>query len=281
MWQLGHLFLLKYDVEPEKGKWESESKLFEWLCLGDLGDSGEPGLEMGELKRDEMGVCPNRPVGFKDTRLCLRAISSSTGMSSSPIRFLLCFWNICLSGVDKITIQFNSNEWNKNEIFLTRLYWLLLVLRNALRNAWAVASGSSVPLWVDSPLFGLDLLVRLFCRRNCTPGNSGFSVIVSFLARSDKFCSLPAEPGNKLPGGALCCLTRGNFLSCLMTRFSTCPGSCVIAGVIGSKGEPSTSLATTTDDDAGCCGTASSGSGSISFWAGPSWCSYMLATCSL
>lgn len=57
------------------------------VALGDLGETGEFGLDIGELNKELVAVV-DALAGLMDRRR-RKAISSSTGTSSSPIRFLL------------------------------------------------------------------------------------------------------------------------------------------------------------------------------------------------
>lgn len=57
------------------------------MALGDLGETGEFGLDIGELNKELVAVV-DALAGAMDRRR-RKAISSSTGTSSSPIKFLL------------------------------------------------------------------------------------------------------------------------------------------------------------------------------------------------
>ena len=170
---------------------------------------------------------------------------------------------------------------------ITRLYWLLLVVRSALRNAWAVASGSRLPLLVDSPLLGLDRLpIKLFLR-NWTSGKSDSSLMPLICGLKDTAPGVEARAGSMLPGGALCCRTSGyrplGLLACVK---STWPGS----GDWGSKGDTSTSPLTGRAGDAGSLNTSTTsgvgssilallGTGVMSGCSPVPW--YMFVACSL
>jgi hypothetical protein len=77
---------LQYKL-PVKGKLVPSGWRLAEVALGDLGESGEFGLDIGELNKELVAVV-DALAGTMDRRR-RKAISSSTGTSSSPIRFLL------------------------------------------------------------------------------------------------------------------------------------------------------------------------------------------------